>query len=89
MAVLYLIMGLCFVPFFLLVSATVPPESEQALGFPMGTSFLLVMPFIYAVFGFVFTLIGAALYNLVAGFIGGIELDLDTVVAGAGDFPTA
>ncbi len=35
------------------------------------------MPVIYAVMGFVFGIIGSALYNLVAGWIGGIEVDVE------------
>jgi hypothetical protein len=35
--------------------------------------FIFAFPFIYLVFGFIFTLLGAWLYNVVAGWIGGIE----------------
>ena len=34
---------------------------------------LIMLPILYVVFGFIFTAIGALLYNLVAGFVGGIE----------------
>lgn len=38
---------------------------------PMG--FLLAVPFIYLIFGFFFTALGAWVYNLVASWVGGIE----------------
>lgn len=38
---------------------------------PMG--FLIAVPFLYMIFGFIFTLIGAWVYNLVTGWVGGIE----------------
>lgn len=70
--VLYALMGLVFVPIFAVVSFAAPSGS----GFGMGLTIL--MPIFYGVMGFVFTAIAAALYNVVAGWIGGIELELDT-----------
>ena len=43
---------------------------------------LIVMPVMYTVFGFIFTLIGAWVYNLVASHVGGFEF---TTVEVAGD----
>ena len=37
----------------------------------------LLFPVIYGVMGFIFGVITAAIYNLVAHWIGGIEIDLD------------
>jgi hypothetical protein len=37
------------------------------------SGFMLALPFLYAIFGFIFTLIGAWLYNVVAKYLGGIE----------------
>ena len=34
---------------------------------------LIVMPVMYLVLGFIFTLVGAWVYNLVAGQVGGLE----------------
>ena len=74
LGVLYLLMGLLFVPFFLMMGAFAP---EGAAGF--GTMFALAMPVIYAVMGVVIGAVGAALYNLVSGWIGGIEVEFDQV----------
>lgn len=70
-AVLYAIMGLIFVPIFLIASTLSPNKPE------FGTGFALALPVIYAVMGFIFTAIGCALYNFVAGLVGGIEVELD------------
>jgi hypothetical protein len=79
LGVLYAIMGLLFVPILLFFRSMAPGETAEAVGFPFGLGFALIMPIFYGIFGFIFTLIGAALYNLVAGFVGGIEVDLDGV----------
>lgn len=38
---------------------------------------IIVFPVIYAIIGFVFGLIGAYIYNLVAGWVGGIKIELE------------
>jgi len=43
----------------------------------MGVGAIIVAPIMYACFGFIGALIGAALYNVVAGIVGGIELDVE------------
>jgi hypothetical protein len=45
------------------------------LAFSAGFSFFL--PFLYAFFGFISGVIGAWIYNLVAGWIGGIEVEIE------------
>ena len=72
LGVLYLLFGLLFVPFFLLMGAFAPEGSA-----PFGTMFAVAMPLMYGAFGVVGGAIGAALYNLVAGWVGGIEVELD------------
>ncbi len=42
----------------------------------LGVGAIIVVPILYAAAGFVMTLIGAALYNLIAGFVGGVEIDV-------------
>ena len=37
----------------------------------------ILMPVIYGVMGFIGGIIGAAVYNLVASWIGGIELEVE------------
>jgi hypothetical protein len=73
LGVLYLLFGLLFVPFFLLIDIFGP----EGQGFPFGAMFAIAMPLMYAGFGVIGGAIGAALYNLVAGWVGGIEVELD------------
>jgi hypothetical protein len=72
MGVLYLLFGLIFVPFFLLTGMFGP----EGFG-SFGTLFAVAMPIMYGVFGIIGGAIGAALYNLVAGWVGGIEVQID------------
>ena len=70
--VLYALMGLVFVPIVLIASMYSPDKT----GF--GPGFALALPVMYGVLGFVFTAIGCAIYNVVAGLVGGIEVELIT-----------
>ena len=67
---LYALLGLVFVPIFLVISMFTPNESG------MGAGFALVMPILYGVLGFIFTAIACAIYNFVSGLVGGIEVEL-------------
>jgi hypothetical protein len=71
---LYGLMALIFVPIFLLATMFSPND------FGFGVGFALALPILYGVMGFIFTAIGCALYNWVAGKVGGIEVSLDTEV---------
>ena len=71
LGVLYLLLGLIFVPFFLMIEMFAP---DGTAGF--GTVFAIMMPVMYSVTGLISGAVGAALYNLVAGWVGGIEVEL-------------
>jgi hypothetical protein len=47
-----------------------------AFGALLGVGAIVVLPILYGCLGFVFTMLAAALYNLVAGWVGGVELDI-------------
>lgn len=70
-AVLYLMVGLVLVPIFLFLAFM----DSNAFGFGMG--FAIFIPVFYAVIGFIGTIIFCALYNLVAGWVGGIEVEFE------------
>jgi hypothetical protein len=79
LAILYGIMGLLFIPFFMMITATaskLPPQQRVGM-LAFGAGFSLIMPFIYAAMGFVFGALGAVIYNLVAKWIGGIEVEVE------------
>jgi hypothetical protein len=71
---LYALMGLVFVPIVLVVSMISPDRPG------VGPGFALALPIIYGVLGFIFTAIGCAIYNFVAGLVGGVEVELDTAI---------
>lgn len=66
MAVLYFVIS---IPFMLLM--IVPAMMGQDAGVSM--TVLILMPLLYALMGFVFTLVGAWVYNQIAARIGGFE----------------
>ena len=71
-AVLYALLGLIFAPFFLLAGIFAPGGEGQ-----FSMIFAIAFPLIYAVLGLVGAAIGCLIYNMVAGWVGGIEIELD------------
>lgn len=72
-AVLYGLLALIVVPFFILV---VFLGGDSTAPFIV---FLILIPIGYAIAGFLTGVLVAALYNLVAGWTGGIELELSHI----------
>ena len=77
LGVMYAIMGVLFIPFVLLAYMYDP----EGFGFGFGFGFALLFPVLYGIFGFIFTAIGCWFYNIVAGWVGGIEVELDEIAA--------
>jgi hypothetical protein len=79
----YGVIALIFVPFFLLgivISMFAPaPGGSMQQGLSIGLSllFCVILPVIYAVLGCLFGMLGALIYNLIAGWIGGIEFEVE------------
>ena len=46
-----------------------------------GAAAVLILPIVYGAFGFVMTLIGACIYNIVAGFAGGLSIEVQMDVS--------
>lgn len=76
LGVLYVLIGVIFLPFFFIAASFAPAEET---GF--GVGFALALPLIYGVAGFISGAVGSFLYNLVAGWVGGIEVELGNVGA--------
>ncbi|SRR6266403_2277257 len=79
-AVLGLVLGIC-AAFISMVAGTLSPMGHAApgtrlFGFGMGFGAIIFFPLIYGLIGGVFAAIGAAIYNLVAGWVGGVEVDI-------------
>jgi hypothetical protein len=79
LAVLYGCLGVLFLPIFLIASAVASRlPSQQRVGvLAFGLGFAICMPIFYAVMGFVFGALTALIYNLVAKWIGGIEVEVE------------
>jgi hypothetical protein len=79
-AIIYLIIGmLAIVPMFLmtLIMGLATGGAEGGIVGLFGGVFLLFMPIVYALAGFVFVALGCLIYNLVAKWVGGIEIELE------------
>jgi hypothetical protein len=78
--ILYALMGLLLGIIFALASmvrGTFAPASEMGV-FRMffGAGAIVFLPIFYGIIGGICAAIGAAIYNLVAGWVGGLEVDI-------------
>ena len=78
-ATLGLIGGAIFAAFALLggLAAMGEDEAVGALGMFFGVGAIVVVPICYGILGALMGMLMAAIYNLVAGVIGGVELDVE------------
>ena len=82
---LYGAMGLIFVPFFgiLALIGALVPSAANAKDFPgaivagIGFAMMILFPLLYAVMGFIIGVVSAAIYNLCAKWLGGIEVEVE------------
>jgi hypothetical protein len=86
--VLYAILGLVLGIFMALIStiagslgglgtpAALGAPGSRLFGFGMGAGAIIFFPILYGVCGGIFAAIGAVVYNVVAGWVGGLEIDL-------------
>jgi len=58
------------------LAGTEAGPGARALGFGLGLGAIIVAPIFYGIIGGVGGALGALIYNLVAGWIGGLEVDI-------------
>ena len=75
----YAIMGLVFVPFFFFIALVSPSQAMRPGEWMFGPIFALMLPLIYGGMGFVGTGLAAAVYNLIAMMVGGLDIELEAV----------
>jgi hypothetical protein len=79
-ATLYAIFGLLIGGVFSLVALAGGFGSDTSefagIGAIVGAAAIIVFPIFYGALGFVGTLVAAWLYNLAAGFVGGVEIEV-------------
>jgi hypothetical protein len=79
MGTLYAVIGFLIGLLFAMLSMVGAGFAQDGSGFfamMMGVGGVIILPIFYGVIGFIAGVIGSALYNLIAGMAGGIELDL-------------
>jgi len=80
MGLVYGCLGLIFVPFLLIAGLAGFLAGNDKAAFPFagvaGVVFAILAPLIYGAMGFVFGAISALIYNLVAKWVGGLELEV-------------
>jgi hypothetical protein len=78
MATLYALMGLVIGAFVSLIGMAGFGSSSSGggMGAMFGVGAIIILPIVYGCIGFIATFIGAWLYNLAAGMVGGIELEV-------------
>jgi hypothetical protein len=69
LAGIYALLSLIAIPIMLIAAFT------NSAGIPLGMA--IAMPLLYIAIGFVGGIIGAAFYNIVAGWLGGFEIDYE------------
>ena len=79
MAIMYAFLAVLIIPFFLLATiagrAAAAAGGHSAMPFAaLGVGFAIFLPIIYGVVGFIAGVLMSALYNLIAGWVGGLEL---------------
>jgi len=78
MGTLYVIVGVVLGGLLSLVAMAGFGRSGSGLGGAIfGVAAVVVVQLVYGCLGFVATLIGAWLYNMAAGIVGGVELETD------------
>ncbi|MCP3900348.1 MAG: YIP1 family protein [Desulfobacteraceae bacterium] len=73
LAVIYALFSVVFIPFMMIPILMAPKGSGPGLLLALG------IPILYIVIGFVGGIIGAFIYNLSAKWIGGIEIEIETI----------
>jgi hypothetical protein len=80
MALFGLIIGLCFLLFGTMLAGLTGGSdgtAAGALGMLGGIGMVIFLPIMYGVTGSLAGVIGAAVYNLVAGMVGGLEIEVE------------
>ena len=78
-AVIGLLVGACFTLFLTTLGSLIPQEEQQMGGFIgmlFGAGAIVILPIFYGILGFIGGGIVAVAYNLIAGWTGGLEMEV-------------
>jgi hypothetical protein len=76
------IYGVFIIGYSLLGASLIGGDSKMAIGgggVIAGIVTMIAVPIIYGIFGFIFGAIAAVIYNVFAGLIGGVEIEVENV----------
>lgn len=80
--IIYFLLGIVIIiPIWLIFTALAPlmrQSDTPVVPFFTGT-LLIMLPIFYGIIGFITTAIGCLIYNFIAGWTGGIELEVETM----------
>jgi hypothetical protein len=78
LGITYVCIGLLFIPFAVLggVASMISEQSHGAISSAVFVFLGFLAPFFYGAIGFIFGALWAWIYNLIAGWVGGIEIEL-------------
>jgi hypothetical protein len=78
---LYAVIGLIFGAIFSLIALAggmaANSSNGTGIGALLGVGAIVLLPICYGLIGFVATLVAAALYNVLASTVGGIQMDVE------------
>lgn len=79
--IIYFLLGfVVLIPLWLVLTAMGPLMRESDTPFmPLTGTLLIMIPIFYGMLGFVITAVGCLIYNLIARWTGGIELEVETM----------
>ena len=79
MAGVMLIIGIPVGLIMMVIGAAAMTQDGAAggIGIGMGLAYMIILPIVYGVLGFIMGAISALIYNVAAGFVGGIEIELE------------
>lgn len=86
---LYGLIGLLFGALFSLISviggaaAMSQGAEDGAMGMLFGVGAVILFPLFYGIIGAIFAAISAAFYNIIAGFVGGLEIEVESLAGGS------
>ncbi len=76
-AMMYLVMTIIFlVPVYILISVLPDSVDDTGMAWFSGVT-LFIFPLLYAAFGWVTTVLACWFYNMIAGFVGGIAVEIE------------
>lgn len=74
--------GLFVIIFSLIGAGNAGGDAAFALGgggIVLGVGLMIGMPIMYALMGFIFGALGALIYNVFAGLVGGVEIEVENI----------